>query len=269
MTFAIAYPAIDPVLVQVGPFAVRWYALAYLAGLVLGWWYARTLAKQPPRMVPVAAIDDFLTWATLGVVLGGRLGYVLFYKPGYYLEHPLAALQLWHGGMSFHGGLLGVVVAGVTFCRRRRLHTLAFADLIFCAAPIGLCLGRLANFINGELVGRPSDVPWAMVFPGWGPYPRHPSQLYEAALEGLTLFVILFLLSRLSSVRHRPGLLTGALLIGYGLFRSFAEMFREPDAHLGFIVSGLTMGQLLSVPLVLIGIGFVVFALKRNRLSTT
>ncbi len=269
MTFAIAYPAIDPVLIQVGPFAVRWYALAYLAGLILGWWYARTLARQPPRVVPVAAIDDFLTWATLGVVLGGRLGYVLFYKPGYYLEHPLAALQLWHGGMSFHGGLLGVVVAGVTFCQRRHLRTLAFADLIFCAAPIGLGLGRLANFINGELVGRPSDVPWAMVFPGWGPYPRHPSQLYEATLEGLALFVILFLLSRLSSVRHRPGLLTGAFLIGYGLFRSFAEMFREPDAYLGFLISGLTMGQLLSVPLVLIGIGFVVFALGRKRLSTT
>ena len=182
--FAIAYPAIDPVLVQIGPFAIRWYALAYLAGLLLGWWYARWLARHSPRLVPPEAIDDFLVWATLGVVLGGRLGYVLFYKPGYYLEHPLAALQLWHGGMSFHGGLLGVVVAGVTFCARRRITTLAFADLIFCAAPIGLCLGRLANFINGELVGRPSDVPWAMVFPGYGPQPRHPSQLYEAGLEG-------------------------------------------------------------------------------------
>jgi phosphatidylglycerol:prolipoprotein diacylglycerol transferase len=269
MTFAIAYPAIDPVLFEVGPFAVRWYALAYLAGLVLGWWYARTLAQQPPRLVPVAAIDDFLMWATLGVVLGGRLGYVLFYKPGYYLEHPLAALQLWHGGMSFHGGLLGVVVAGITFCRRRRLRTLAFADLIFCAAPIGLCLGRLANFINAELVGRPGDVPWAMVFPGWGPVPRHPSQLYQAGLEGFALFVILYLLWRVSSVRHRPGLLTGAFLIGYGLFRSFAELFREPDAHLGFILSGLTMGQILSVPLVLIGIGFVVSALRRDPLGAS
>lgn len=267
MTFAIAFPAIDPVLVQVGPLAIRWYALAYLAGLLLGWWYARSLAKRPPQLVPVEAVDDFLMWATLGVVLGGRLGYVLFYKPGYYLEHPLAALQLWQGGMSFHGGLLGVVIAGVTFCWRRHLRTLAFADLIFCAAPIGLALGRLANFVNGELVGRPSDVPWAMVFPGYGPEPRHPSQLYQAALEGFALFVVLFLLWRIPGIRRRPGVLTGAFLIGYGLFRTFAEMFREPDAHLGFLLGGLTMGQLLSVPLVLVGVGFVIFASRRGRLA--
>lgn len=267
MTFALAYPAIDPVLVQIGPFAIRWYALAYLAGLLLGWWYARALAARPPRLVPVEAIDDFLVWATLGVVLGGRLGYVLFYKPGFYLDHPLAALQVWHGGMSFHGGLLGVVIAGITFCWRRRLRTLAFADVMFCAAPIGLCLGRLANFVNGELAGRPTDVPWAMVFPGWGPLPRHPSQLYQAGLEGFTLFVILFLLWRVRWIRNRPGLLTGAFLIGYGFFRSFAEMFREPDAHLGFVLDGLTMGQLLSAPLVLIGVGFVVVALRRERLG--
>ena len=267
MTFALVYPAIDPVLVQIGPFAIRWYALAYLAGLLFGWWYARTLASRPPRLVPVEAIDDFLMWATLGVVLGGRLGYVLFYKPGYYLDHPLSALELWHGGMSFHGGLLGVVVAGVTFCVRRRLRTLAFADLIFCAAPIGLCLGRLANFINGELVGRPTDVPWAMVFPGWGPLPRHPSQLYQAALEGALLFVILFLLWRIPAIRGRPGMLTGAFLVGYAVFRSFAELFREPDAHLGFIIGGLTMGQLLSAPLLVVGIGFIVAALRRGRPS--
>lgn len=264
MTFALAYPAIDPVLVQIGPFAIRWYALAYLAGLLLGWWYARTLAARPPRLVPVEAIDDFLMWATLGVVLGGRLGYVLFYKPGYYLENPLQALQLWHGGMSFHGGLLGVVVAGVTFCARRRLRTLAFADLIFCAAPIGLGLGRIANFINGELAGRPSDVPWAIVFPGWGPLPRHPSQLYEAALEGALLFVILFLLWRIAAVRNRPGVLTGAFLVGYGVFRSVAELFREPDAHLGFIVGPVTMGQILSAPLILVGIGFIIAAWRRG-----
>jgi phosphatidylglycerol:prolipoprotein diacylglycerol transferase len=265
MTFAIAYPAIDPVLIQIGPFAIRWYALAYLGGLLLGWWYARWLAKHSPRLVAPEAIDDFLVWATLGVVLGGRLGYVLFYRPDYYLEHPLAALQLWHGGMSFHGGLLGVVVAGVTFCARRRIRTPAFADLIFCAAPIGLFLGRIANFINGELVGRPSDVPWAMVFPGYGPQPRHPSQLYEAGLEGLTLFVILFLLWRVPAIRERPGILTGAFLIGYGLFRTFVELFRTPDAHLGFLINGLTMGQLLSIPMLLLGVWFVVSAARRNR----
>ena len=268
MTFAIAYPAIDPVLVQIGPFAIRWYALAYLAGLLLGWRYARWLARHSPRLVAPEAIDDFLMWATLGVVLGGRLGYVLFYKPQYYLEHPLAALQLWHGGMSFHGGLLGVVVAGVTFCAWRRMRTMAFADLIFCAAPIGLFLGRIANFINGELVGRPADVAWAMAFPGYGPQPRHPSQLYEAGLEGLALFVILFLLWRVPAIRERPGLLTGAFLVGYGVFRSLGELFREPDAHLGFIMQGLTMGQLLSLPMVVIGAWFVLRAWRRDRAAT-
>jgi phosphatidylglycerol---prolipoprotein diacylglyceryl transferase len=267
MTFAIAYPAIDPVLIEIGPFAIRWYALAYLFGLLLGWWYARSLAKHRPNLVTPEAVDDFLVWATLGVVLGGRLGYVLFYKPSYYVEHPLAALQVWHGGMSFHGGLLGVVVAGVTYCLRRRIFVPAFADLIFCAAPIGLCLGRIANFINGELVGRPTDVPWAMVFPGYGPEPRHPSQLYEAGLEGLALFVVLHLLWRIPAIRCRPGVLTGAFLIGYGLFRSFAELFREPDSFLGFIWSGLTMGQLLSLPLLAVGIGIVAWALKRGAVA--
>lgn len=263
MTFAIAYPAIDPVLFEIGPFAIRWYALAYLFGLLLAWRYARRLAQLPPARIAPEAIDDFLVWATLGVVLGGRLGYVLFYKAGYYLDHPLAALQLWHGGMSFHGGLLGVVVAGVTFCARRRLPTLVFADLIFAGAPIGLFLGRLANFVNGELAGRPTDVPWAMVFPGYGPLPRHPSQLYEAALEGLALFLILFVLSRFRAVRERPGVVTGAFLVGYGVFRSFCELFREPDAFLGFIAPGLTMGQVLSLPLVLIGAVFIARACAR------
>ncbi|MBK8174282.1 MAG: prolipoprotein diacylglyceryl transferase [Rhodospirillales bacterium] len=265
MTFAIAYPVIDPILVQIGPFAIRWYALAYLVGLLLGWQFARWRAGQSPHLVEKEAVDDFLTWATLGVVLGGRLGYVLFYKPSYYFEHPLAALQVWHGGMSFHGGLLGVIVAGVSFCAIRHIRTLAFADLIFCAAPIGLFLGRLANFINGELVGRPGDVPWAMVFPGYGPEPRHPSQLYEAGLEGLLLFTILFVLSRFAAVRERPGVLTGAFLVGYGLFRSFGELFREPDSFLGFIAPGLTMGQVLSLPMAMIGAGFVIWALRRPR----
>jgi phosphatidylglycerol:prolipoprotein diacylglycerol transferase len=263
--FAIAYPAIDPVLIQIGPFAIRWYALAYLAGLLLGWRYARWLARHSPRLVAPEAIDDFLVWATLGVVLGGRLGYVLFYKPSQYFEHPLEALQLWHGGMSFHGGLLGVVIAGVIFCWRWHIPTLAFADLIFCAAPIGLFLGRIANFINGELVGRPAEVPWAMVFPGYGAQPRHPSQLYEAGLEGLALLVILFVLWRRPAVRERPGALTGAFLVGYGVFRSVGELFRQPDAHLGFIFEGLTMGQLLSAPMVLIGLLFVVLAARRSR----
>jgi phosphatidylglycerol:prolipoprotein diacylglycerol transferase len=253
MTFVIAYPAIDPVLIEIGPFAIRWYALAYLAGILLGWQYGRWLATRSPHLARPEDVDDFVLWATLGIVLGGRLGYVLFYRPGFYVDNPLAALEIWQGGMSFHGGLLGVIVAGVTFCHRRRLRTAAFADIIFCAAPFGLFFGRLANFVNGELVGRVSGVPWAMVFPGYGPEPRHPSQLYQAALEGAALFLLLFLLWRLPAVRNRPGLLSGAFLVGYGVFRSVGELFRQPDAHLGFIIGGVTMGQLLSLPLILAG----------------
>jgi phosphatidylglycerol:prolipoprotein diacylglycerol transferase len=254
MSLAIAYPAIDPVLVEIGPFAIRWYALAYLAGIILGWRWGRWLARHSPHLAKPEDVDDFVIWATLGIVLGGRLGYVLFYRADYYLGDPLAALQIWQGGMSFHGGLLGVVVAGVTFCRLRRIRTAAFADIIFCAAPFGLFFGRLANFINGELVGRVSDVPWAMVFPGYGPEPRHPSQLYQAALEGVLLFALLFILWRVKAVRDRPGWLSGAFLVGYGLFRWTGELFRQPDAHLGFIVGPVTMGQLLSLPMIVIGV---------------
>jgi phosphatidylglycerol:prolipoprotein diacylglycerol transferase len=263
MLFAIPYPIIDPVLVEIGPFAIRWYALAYLAGIILGWRYARWLSQRPPQAIMPEAIDDFLTWATLGIILGGRLGYVLFYRPEYYFEHPLSALQIWKGGMSFHGGLLGVMVAGVTFTLVRRLPTAAFADLIFAAAPIGLGLGRIANFINTELAGRVTDVPWAMVFPGWGPAPRHPSQLYEAALEGVALFVVLFLLARRESVRRRYGLVSGVFLVGYALARSFVELFRELDPATGIVGFGLTMGQVLSLPMAVIGLLLIVRALRR------
>ncbi|MCU0838869.1 MAG: prolipoprotein diacylglyceryl transferase [Rhodospirillales bacterium] len=269
MFFAIPFPAIDPVAVEIGPIAIRWYALAYLVGLVVGWLYARRLATLPPRAVSAQDVDDFLTWATLGVVLGGRLGYVLFYKAGYYLDHPLQALQIWQGGMSFHGGLLGVIVAGVLFCRVRRLPTLAFADLIFTVAPLGLCLGRIANFINGELPGRIADVPWAMAFPGYGPFPRHPSQLYQAAMEGLLLLIILAVLAARPSIRARPGLLSGAFLVGYGVFRIIGEVFREPDAHLGLLLAGATMGQLLSLPMLVIGGILIARALRRPPLPLT
>ena len=257
MSFVIAYPAIDPVLVEIGPFAIRWYALAYLAGILLGWRWGRRLARHSPHLAKPEDVDDFVVWATLGIVLGGRLGYVLFYRPGYYFENPLEALQIWHGGMSFHGGLLGVVVAGCLFCRNRGIPTLAFADLIFCATPFGLFFGRIANFINGELAGRPSDVPWAMVFPHYGPLPRHPSQLYQAALEGVLLFLVLYLLWRRPSVRDRPGWLSGAFLVGYGVLRAIGELFRQPDAHLGFLWAGLTMGQLLSLPLIVAGLWLI------------
>lgn len=254
MTFVIPFPAIDPVLIQWGPLAIRWYSLAYIVGLLAGWRYIRALARKTPQAPEAHDIDDFLTWAILGVVIGGRLGYVLFYKFGYYLDNPLAILQVWKGGMSFHGGLLGVVVAGLLFVRRRGIRLLPFADLIACAAPIGLFLGRLANFINGELFGRVTDLPWAVVFPRGGPYPRHPSQLYEAALEGLALFVLLYILWRWKAVRQRPGLLTGVFLGGYGAARLTVELFRQPDTHIGFLIGGTTMGQWLSAPMLVVGL---------------
>lgn len=252
---AIIFPAFDPVIFSIGPFAIRWYALAYIAGLFLGVWYARWSVKRPPALMTPIQVDDFLLWALGGVVLGGRLGYVLFYKPHEYLAEPLSIFKTWEGGMSFHGGLLGVTLAIILYARHIKVNKWYVADIVAIAAPIGLGLGRLANFVNGELWGRIApDVPWAMVFPGGGDMPRHPSQLYQAALEGVALFVILHLLWRNDRIRNRPGILTGVFWIGYGLFRIVGELFREPDAFLGFLIGGATMGQLLSVPMVLFGI---------------
>ncbi len=265
MTFVIPYPVIDPVFFQVGPIVVKWYSLAYIAGLLLGWRQMRAQAKLPPQAAGAKDIDDFLTWAILSVVLGGRLGYVLFYKPMYYLDNPLAIFQVWQGGMSFHGGFLGVVVAGMIFVRLRHLPALAFGDLLARAAPIGLFLGRLANFVNGELYGRASDVPWAMVFPFGGPEPRHPSQLYEAILEGALLWLLLFMLGRKESLRLRPGLLTGVFLVGYAAARGLVELFRQPDYHIGFLVAGTTMGQWLTLPMAAAGLYLILGARRRER----
>src|SRR5947208_4587261 len=260
--FAVPFPAIDPVAVAVGPFVVRWYALAYIVGLLIGWRYCLMLADRPPRLVERRDIDDFLVWATLGVVLGGRIGYVLFYKPGYYLEHPLEALYLWHGGMSFHGGALGVIAAIMLFTRSRVIPSLTFADIICEATPIGLFFGRIANFINGELFGRETSVPWAMVFPNGGPLPRHPSQLYEALCEGLLLFLLLLAAER-GGARRYPGMVSGLFLAGYAVARMSGELFRQPDAQLGFLVFGTTMGQLLSIPLLIAGVALVWWARRR------
>jgi len=251
----IPYPVIDPILIQIGPFAIRWYALAYIAGLLLGWRYCVMIAKRPPKVIDPAALDDFLVWATLGVVLGGRLGYVLFYNLNFYAENPLLAFALWKGGMSFHGGAAGVIVALYLFCRKRGINFLGLGDILVCAVPIGLFFGRIANFINGELWGRTTDVPWAMIFPHSDGLPRHPSQLYEATLEGIVLFTILFGLQRFTRLRERPGLLSGVFLMGYGIARIVVEFFREPDAQLqGFTHAvGLSMGQLLSIPLLIVG----------------
>ena len=250
----IAYPEIDPVLIAIGPIAIRWYALAYVAGLLLGWHYVARLARRRPVGVPPAAIDDLLIWMTLGVILGGRIGYVLFYNLEHYLAQPADALAVWQGGMSFHGGLLGVIAAMVLFAHRRQVPLLSLGDLVAAATPIGLFFGRIANFINGELYGRQADVAWAMVFPRGGPMARHPSQLYEAALEGLVLFgVLAWLVWRTGALRRR-GLVAGVFLAGYALARIAAELFREPDPQLGFLLSGLTMGQLLSLPMLAAGL---------------
>jgi phosphatidylglycerol---prolipoprotein diacylglyceryl transferase len=265
MMFAIPFPAIDPVLIEVGPIVIRWYSLAYIAGLILAWRYIRILAKRPPGVADDQAIGDFLVWATAGVVIGGRLGYVFFYKPAFFIENPLLILQVWHGGMSFHGGLLGVAVATVLFARRRGIPLLSFADLLACAAPIGLFLGRIANFINGELFGRIADVPWAVAFPRGGPSPRHPSQLYEAGLEGVVLGVLLFLLWRQEAVRGRPGVLTGVFLAGYAAARMVVEVFRQPDAHIGFLTAGTTMGQWLSFPMIVLGGVLIASAMRGSH----
>jgi phosphatidylglycerol:prolipoprotein diacylglycerol transferase len=254
MIAAIPFPNIDPIIFQIGPIAVRWYGLAYLAGLLLGIWLLKRLVSKKPTFMKTEQADEFLTWAALGVILGGRLGYMLFYKFAFYMENPAQIIRIWEGGMSFHGGFLGVVIAGILFTRKRGISALRFADAVACVAPIGLFFGRIANFINEELVGRVTDVPWAMVFPHHGSDARHPSQLYEAALEGVLLFIVVNVLWRRESFRNRPGATTGVFIAGYAAARMTVELFREPDAHLGFLVFGATMGQLLSIPMILGGL---------------
>jgi phosphatidylglycerol:prolipoprotein diacylglycerol transferase len=264
---AIQFPAFDPVAISLGPIVIRWYALAYVVGILLGWWLARRIAANDAYWGGVSPIrpvdiDDVIVWMALGIVLGGRLGYVLFYNPAYFAAHPSEILLLWRGGMSFHGGFLGSVLALILFARVRGIPILSMLDVAAIATPIGLFLGRLANFVNGELWGRPSDVPWAFVFPHAGPEPRHPSQLYEAGLEGIVLFLILLFAMRRGALT-RPGL-TGGLFVGcYGLARIASEFFREPDAHIGYFAGGLTMGILLSLPMLLVGFGAVIYALRR------
>ncbi|WP_404384352.1 prolipoprotein diacylglyceryl transferase [Caenispirillum salinarum] len=271
MTGPMPFPNIDPVAFELGPIVIRWYALAYLTGLTGGWLLLRRMVPRWPGLGALTRedVDDFLLWATFGVVLGGRLGYVLFYKPGYYLSNPLEIVQVWHGGMSFHGGLLGVAVAIWLFARKRKVPLLPFADTIAVVAPIGLFFGRLANFINGELFGRPTDVPWAMAFPTGGAVPRHPSQLYEAALEGLLLLAVMAALASRPAVQARPGVLFGTFLMLYGLARFTVEFFREPDPFLGFVWQGATMGQLLSLPMIGLGMGIVAYAMRKRPAAQT
>jgi phosphatidylglycerol:prolipoprotein diacylglycerol transferase len=269
----IPFPQIDPVLVQLGPLAIRWYALAYISGILLGWAYARAIIRSPklwggPAPITLVDLDDFILWVTLGIILGGRIGYVLFYKLPFFTAHPLEIFKLWSGGMSFHGGFIGCVLAVMLFALRRKLPMLSLGDITCAVGPIGLFLGRLANFVNGELWGRPTDVPWAMIFPHGGPLARHPSQLYEAALEGLLLSIILALLIRMGALK-RPGLIIGCFAVGYAIVRTISEFFREPDVQLGFLWHGTTMGMLLSVPLFLAGLGFIAYAVRHPPLRST
>jgi len=266
----ISYPDIDPVLLQIGPVAIRWYALAYIVGVLLGYRYVRMLNwRSVPPVIPAKPFEDMITWAILGIMLGGRLGYVLFYNAGYYLDNPHEILAIWKGGMSFHGGLLGVIVGFYGYAKRHRIEYLRLMDMVACAAPIGLFFGRIANFINGELFGRVTTVPWGMVFPHGGILPRHPSQLYEAVLEGALLFVILFACSRYTRIREQAGALSGFFLLGYSLARTVVEQFREPDHHLGYIYGMMTMGQLLSAPMLLVGVFLVIRAMRQGNGART
>ena len=266
MYSGIPFPDIDPVALHLGIIDIRWYSLAYIFGLIISWSLARKMSVKSHSQFTILKIDDFLIWATFGIIIGGRLGYVLFYNLRYFWEFPLQIFALWEGGMSFHGGLLGIIVALILFSYRKRVPLFAMGDIIACVAPVGLFLGRLANFINGELYGRISyAVPWVMVFPNGGPEPRHPSQLYEACFEGVSLFAILNILWWcIPRYRQRTGFISGLFFVLYGLFRFGLEFFREPDAHLGFIIQNLSMGQILCVPMVLFG----VLVILRSRPAT-
>jgi len=258
----IPFPNIDPVLVSIGPLAIHWYGIGYIVGILFAWWYARRLVTTP-RLWPAGRlpmkpedIDDFVVWAAIGVVLGGRTGYVLFYDLQRYLAHPLDIFAVWQGGMSFHGGLLGVMLAMVLFARSRGIRVWTLFDVVSAGVPVGLGLVRLCNFINSELWGGPTNVPWAVEFPNGGPFPRHPTQIYEALLEGLALFCVLRVLTHSRLRLATPGFVAGAFVTGYGVARIFVEFFREPDRQLGYLLgtNWLTMGMVLSTPMALIGL---------------
>ena len=268
---ALDFPRFDPVALALGPLKIRWYALAYIGGIVLGWIYARALIRNSrlwggPAPITLLQMDDFILWVTVGIILGGRTGYVLFYNLPFFLQNPFEIFELWNGGMSFHGGFLGCVAAVILFARRYDLPILSLGDITTAVGPIGLFLGRIANFINSELWGREADpsLPWAMVFPTDRLHLlRHPSQLYEAGLEGILLFVILAVMIRLGALK-RPGLILGSFIALYGLARIIGEHFREPDPQLGFLWGGLTMGMLLSVPMLIAGAALISLAWRHK-----
>ncbi|WP_199925113.1 prolipoprotein diacylglyceryl transferase [Neorhizobium sp. SOG26] len=268
----LPFPNIDPVAFSLGPLSVHWYGLAYVAGILVGWLYARKLIgngelwQNGVSPITRPQLDDFLVWVAVGIVLGGRIGYILFYDFPAVAANPLRAIEIWNGGMSFHGGFLGATIAMILFSRKNGIPTWSLFDMVAAVVPIGLFFGRLANFINGELWGRLSSMPWAVVFPTGGPFARHPSQLYEAGLEGIVLLLVLALLVYRFKVLKRPGVLAGSFVIGYALSRIFVEFFREPDAQLGYLLGTgwLTMGMVLSLPMIAVGI----WAIVRARAAT-
>ncbi|MGE0700563.1 MAG: prolipoprotein diacylglyceryl transferase [Hyphomicrobiaceae bacterium] len=259
---AIPYPAIDPVALQLGPLSVKWYGLAYVAGLLLGWLYIKRLVAHSglwrdgkPPFEP-QLVDDLFVWVALGVVIGGRLGHILLYEPGYYFSNPLEILKIWRGGMAFHGGMLGAIAGMWLFARRQGVPALSVMDAVSAAVPFGLFFGRTANFINAEVIGRVTDVPWGMIIPGAGAMPRHPVQLYEALTEGLLLFLVLRWLTHSRGWLRTPGRIGAAFLLGYGAFRIVCEVFK--DEYRGVLGSlELTSGMLYSVPMVLVGLGAI------------
>ncbi len=276
MLAAMPFPAIDPVAVRLGPLQVHWYGLAYVAGILLGWLYAHWLLKKEElwpgdrQPMTLTRLDDFITWSVLGIIVGGRLGYALFYAPGFFLSHPLTIFKVWDGGMSFHGGLIGMTVVMIAFSRKHGIRTWSLLDLIATVTPVGLFFGRIANFINAELWGRTGDVPWAVVFPGAGPLPRHPSQLYEAGLEGVVTLVILLVATQIFRSLKRPGLTASLFICLYALSRIFVEFFREPDPQLGYLFGGwLTMGMVLSTPMLLIGLWGIWYSGRMARRNGT
>jgi phosphatidylglycerol:prolipoprotein diacylglycerol transferase len=272
----IPFPDIDPVAISIGPLAVHWYGLAYVTGILLGWLYARRLVGNPSLWkgdqspITHGHLDDFLVWVAAGVVLGGRTGYILFYDLPAVLANPIRAIEIWNGGMSFHGGFLGAIIAIIIFARRNGIPVWSMLDTIAAVVPIGLFFGRIANFINGELWGRLSAMPWAVVFPTGGPFARHPSQLYEAGLEGLLLVAILAVMIFRFRALKRPGVVAGTFVTGYALCRIFVELFREPDAQLGYLLGTgwLTMGMVLSLPMIAVGL-WAIFRARPAALPAT
>lgn len=261
---ALPFPNIDPVMFSIGMFSIRWYALAYISSILIGWWALRRIASAPDDPVGKAPLDDLINYGIVGIILGGRIGYALGYNTIYFIQNPLEIFLIWQGGMSFHGGFLGMSLSIYLVARKHKISVFALGDLIALVAPIGLFFGRISNFINGELYGRTTDLPWGFIFPNGGPLPRHPSQLYEAGLEGLVLFLIL-LISYKKGARQKKGLMIGLFMAGYGISRTLIETLREPDAHLGFIFGQVTMGQILSAPMIALG----VYIIGRSTWKTT